>query len=216
MIEVRQIVLARSLQMRKSPTGTVGYLPDLVNQLKTRYGFIKAPKDEELLPSDEPKGAEFRHGKLPDDPNVIIDRFTVFNDGVVADAAESTDNADRFLDDLQDWARTAIPKAIATGPRFYLSQLEIKTDQPLEVYAAKFRPVGDEIAELLNGYGILTPRYEVSSIGLHFDQLARINPQPGVFSIERRQNVPYAEGVWFAQAPLKTADHVGLLKRLLE
>src|SRR6266481_8655574 len=134
MIEVRQIALARSLQILKSPAGTIGYLPDLVSQLKARYNFVQGPKNEDLVPSDPPKGAEFRHGRLPNDLKVIIDKLTVFSDGVVADAAESTDHADQFLTDLQEWAKTAIPKAIPSGPRFYLSQLEIKMEPPLETY----------------------------------------------------------------------------------
>lgn len=214
MIEVRQVILARSLQMLKSPSGTIGYLPDLVNQLKARYSFIKVPKDEELLPSDPPKGAEFQHGKLPAEPSVIIDKLTVFIDGIVADAAESTDHADRFLSDLQEWAKTAIPKAIPSGPRFYLSQLEIKMEPTLEAYAPRLKPIGEKISARLATYGIQTPKFEVSAINMNFDVFGKPVPQPGQFVIDRRLNVAYSENVWFAQAPLRTADHIALLKEL--
>jgi hypothetical protein len=214
MIEVRQVILARSLQMLKSSSGTVGYLPDLVAQLKARYSFIKAPEDEELLPSDPPKGAEFRHGKLPDNSNVIIDRFTVFSDGVVADAAESTDDADNFLTDLAEWAKKAIPKAIPSGPRFYLSQLEITMSPSIASYVPRFNPLGQSITDKLASYGIQSRTYEPSTVSLHFDVLGKAAPQPGAFFIDRRINIPYSESVWFAQAPLKTKDHVALLREL--
>ena len=214
MIEVRQIALARSLQILKSPAGTIGYLPDLVNQLKARYNFVQAPKTEDLLPSDPPKGAEFRHGRLPNDPKVIIDKLTVFNDGVVADAAESTDHADEFLSDFQEWAKTAIPKAMPSGPRFYLSQLEIKMEPPLEAYVQSLKPIGEKITQRLATYGIQTTRYEVSAINMNWDVSGKPVPQAGQFFIDRRLNVPYSENVWFTQAPLRTADHIALLKEL--
>jgi len=214
MIEVRQIVLARSLQLLKSPAGTIGYLPDLINQLKARYNFVQAPKNEDLLPSDPPKGAEFRHGRLPNDPKVIIDKLTVFNDGVAADAAESTDYADQFLSDLQEWAKTAIPKAMYSGPRFYLSQLEIKMEPPLETYVPSLKPIGEKITHRLATYGIQTTKYEVSAIHVNWDVFGKPAPQAGQFFIERRVNVPFSENVWFAQAPLRTVDHLALLNEL--
>jgi len=212
MVEIRQVILARSLQMIRSTAGTVGYFPDLVRQIKIRYGFITAPKDEDLLPSDPPKGAEFQHGRLLNrDRLIIIDRLTLWSDGIVADASSSTEDMDRFLEDIGEWAKTAIPKATPIGPRYYLSQIEVKMDNPLEAHAPKFRPIGERIAALLGDYGIQTPRYELSSLNLYFDILGRVNPQPGAFSLDRRQNIPYVENVWFSQAPLKTADHIALL-----
>jgi hypothetical protein len=212
-MKVRQVVLARSLQMLKSPTGTVGYLPDVVQEIKSKYGFLVAPKDEELL--DSSKGAVFRHGKLAvSGITIIIDRFTLFNDGVVADTASSTEDCDRFLTNIIEWAKTAIPKAEARDPRYYLSQLEIHLNVPLEQYAPAFRPIGENITNLLGRYGISAPRYEVSALNLHFDQLGKTNPQPGAFFIDRRLNVPFAENVWFSQAPLKTGDHITLLQGL--
>jgi hypothetical protein len=214
-IEIRAVILARAIQVVKSPSGTVGYLPDVVEQIKARYQFLALPTREELVPKDPGQGAEFRHGRLIHESRVIvIDKFTVFNDGVVVDMASSTDDADLFLNDLQTWAKTEIPKATAIGPRYYLSHLELHTELPLEIYAPALQPIGEKITKMLGSYGIKTPRFEVTSIGLYFDLLGRIQPQPGGFNIDRRLNVPYAENLWFSQAPLKTADHVRLLKEM--
>src|SRR6266705_5638539 len=101
MVEIRKVVLARSLQMIKSSSGTLGYLPDLVKQVNERYSFIKAPQNEDLLPSDPPKGSEFQHGKLSQSGRtVIIDKLTVFSDAVVVDTSSSTDDSDLCLNDL--------------------------------------------------------------------------------------------------------------------
>lgn len=211
-MEIRSIMLARSVQIIRTATGTVGYLPDLMEEIRVRYGFITAPKIQDLAPSDPAKGAEFQHGKLiAENRTIIIDKFTIFREGLVADTASSTDDTDLFLDDLAQWAKTASPKAEQSGPRFYISQIEIKMNETLEVYAPRFRPVGEKIATLLSGYGIKVPRYEVSALNLYFDQLGKTPPQPGVFFFDRRLNYSYSENVWFSQAPLKTADHVALL-----
>jgi hypothetical protein len=202
--------------MIRSPSGAVGYLPDIVQEIKGRYSFLSAPRDEDLVPSDPPKGAEFRHGKLmADDRVIVIDKFTIFNDGVVVDAASSTQDTDAFLTDLAAWAKTALPKAVSSGPRYYLSQIEIRMDTPLQARAPSFQPIGEKVSALLKGYGILPiPNYEVTTIQVGFDHLGRVEPQPGVFFIDRRLNVPYSENIWFAQAPLKTMDHIALLKDL--
>lgn len=215
MIEIQQIILARVLQMVKSPFGTLGYLPDLVRQLKDRYSFVGVPKDEDLLPSDPPKGAEFHLGKLVrGDKEIIVDRLTVWRDGIVADSTSSTDDMDFFVNDLAEWARAAAPKAIISGPHYYLSHLEIRMDKPLALYTPQLRESGGTISELLSSYGIATPRYETSVIHLYFDIFGKGSPVPGLFSLERRQNAAWSENLWFSQAPLKTSDHFSLLRAL--
>jgi hypothetical protein len=215
-LEIREIILARSVQIFRSSGGTVGYLPDIANQLKERYQFIKAPSVEELLPSDPPKGAEFHHGRLPDDPNVVIDKFTVFSDGIVVDAAGTTDHADRFLEDLQTWAKQVLPKVSVTAPRLYLSQLVIKMEPSLSRFAPLLSPIGTRIGTYLHSYGLNVPSYDISTITMNFDSLGKPPPVPGQFFIDRRLNVSYEENIWFSQAPLRTSDHIALLDKLTE
>jgi hypothetical protein len=213
-MEVTQVLLARVIQMLK-PFGAAVYLPEIANKLKAKYAFVTAPRDrefEELVSSEPTQGAEFRHGRLVSDGRqIIVQQLTVFNDGVVVDTTTSTDDSDLFLTDLLQWAREVLPEAKPLGPAFYLSNLEIHTRFALEKYVPTFRPFGDKIGALLNGYGIEAPRYEVSAVTLFFDQIGKLAPQPGAFNLERRANVPYEKNIWFAQAPLRTADHINLL-----
>ncbi len=214
-MQIRSIVLARCVQRAKSLTGAIGYLPDVIQKVKTRYGFLVVPRDEDLVPSDPPKAGVFQHGRLSMGGRlIIIDRFTVFNDGIAADSSASTDELDLFLDDLISWAKDEFPKIELVGPRYYLSQMEVQLNTPLENYAPQFIPIGERLTSLLSSYGIEVPRYEVTAIQLNFDQVGKLPPQPGIFFIDRRLNVPYGDNVWFAQAPLKTEDHKALLREL--
>ncbi len=217
-MEIRNVLLARALQVIKSNSGTIGYFPEIVQEIKNRYGFLGVPSDEALVPSDTPKGVEFKHGRLitSDGRKIIIDRLTLFSDGAVADATSSTDDMDLVLDDLASWARSALPKLAVFGPRFYVSNLEIKMTA-LEEYAPAFRPIGNRITSLLSSYSIdAVPRYEVATVNLYFDPVGKQQPYPGAFSIDRRQSVPYEDNIWFSQAPLKTADHATILQELEE
>jgi hypothetical protein len=214
-MEVRQILLARVLQMTHTEPGKAEYYPDLILKIKDRYHFAVVPKNEDLAPSDPPKGAEFKIGKLEvDGRTIVVNVFTVFSDGLVVDTATSTDDADLFLSDLVEWAKEAAPNIKPKGPRYYLNQMEVRTNASLENYLASLKPIGEKISKLLTSYHTESPSYQVSTVALHFDQLGKSVPQPGAFSLERRANVPYAENVWFVQAPLKTADHVALVIEL--
>ena len=69
-MELRRVVLARSIQVILSPSGTFGYLPDLVSQIKARYGFLTAPKDEDLVPSNPPKVRSFSMARFYEKPEL--------------------------------------------------------------------------------------------------------------------------------------------------
>ena len=208
-------MLARVLQMTRTPPGKTEYYPDLIPKVKERYQFAIVPKNEDLVPSDPPKGAEFKIGKLEiEGRTIVINVFTVFSDGLVVDTTTSTDDADLFLSDLTQWAKEAAPNIIPMGPRYYINQMEVQTTSSLEHYLPSLKPIGEKISRLLSSYEIEAPSYQVSTVALHFDQLGKSLPQPGAFSLERRTNIAYADNVWFVQAPLKTADHVALLKDL--
>ena len=85
---VRQIMLARVLQITRTTPGKAEYYPDLISKIKDRYQFVIVPKNEDLVPSDPPKGAEFKIGRLNvDGRTIVINVLTVFSDGLVVDTA---------------------------------------------------------------------------------------------------------------------------------
>jgi hypothetical protein len=215
-MEVQKFLLARVGQML-SVKATPAYMPDVIRAIIEKYGFAGYPKNEDIVPSDPPKGLEFIHGQLliEDHPAAVIDKFTMFNDGLIVDAAVSTDDGDRFLRDISTWIAVQMPLVTFSGPPFYVSQLEVKAKFSDEnITPPIFRNAGTRIATLLDGYGVKVPAYQTSSIAMHYDASRMPQPQPGQLQIERRAELPYDAGVWFTQAPLKTTDHVQLLERL--
>jgi hypothetical protein len=218
-MDVRQVLLARAIQMFRV-LGTTGYLPEIAQKINDRYEFVSRPKNEELLPPAEdagqPKGAEFKHGRIrrADGRVVIVHLLTLFNDGVVVDTTTSTDDSDFILDDLTHWAKSEIRDLTPLKPRLYVSHLEIQAAVPAENYAPAFGSLGPKISTFLIDYGSDISTYQVSAITLNFDQIGKVPPHPGVFHMERRLNAPFKDNMWFAQAPLKTNDHIALLHEL--
>ncbi len=218
-MDVRQILLARAIQTFRV-LGTTGYLPEIAQKINDRYEFVSRPKNEELLPPAEDagqlKGAEFKHGRVrrTDGRVVIVHQLTLFNDGVVVDTTTSTDDSDLILDDLAHWAKSEIRDLTLLRPRLYVSQLEIQAAFAVENYAPAFGSLGQRISTFLTDYGSDISPYQVSAVTLNFDQIGKVPPHPGFFQIERRLNAPFKDNMWFAQAPLKTNDHIALLDDL--
>jgi hypothetical protein len=213
-MELRQVVLARVLQLTRN-LGAASYLPDLVAKIQEKYQFVLGPKIQDLVPGDPSKGIEFKHGKLTlFGRTVVIHQLSVFNDGIAVDTLTSTDDGEAFINDLTIWAEKEMPNVPAMGPRFFVSQLEVRTSNSFNRYRSAFYALGEAIRTTLKAYGIETPAYEVSAINLYFDQVGKMPPQPGVFYIDRKVGIPYGENVWLSQAPMRTNDHLKLLTEM--
>lgn len=216
-MKLRQILLARVLQATQTEVGSAIFYPDLIAKIQERYKFTTVPTSESLVSQDSPNGAEFKLGKLDlQKREIVVNAFAIFSDGLVADTTTSTDDADAFLSDLIKWAEKVVPNIKPKGPRYYLSQIEVQSGSFLEDYLGVVSKIGNKISGALSRYDIIAPEYQLHSLALHFDQSGKPVPQPGAFTIERRANVSYEQNVWFAQAPLKTSDHLLFLDELGE
>ena len=153
-----------------------------MQEIRTKYSFLTAPKDEEIL-AEPPKTIELKHGKFSfGDRLIIVDKLSIFRDGIAADCTSSTDDTDHFLDDLTEWTERTLPKLRIVQPRYYLSHIEFVRNEPLGIFAPRLQLTGTRIQMLLESYGITTsPRYEVTAINLHYDQIGKLDPKPGVF-----------------------------------
>jgi hypothetical protein len=217
-MEIQVTLLARSIRLVKVSTA-VGYWPDVVKELGAHYSFARIPDIQEILEAQKAgsaKGAEFHLGRLrrADGRLIVIEKFTVFNDGLVVDTRTSTGDCDLFLDNIEQWAKTNLSAIKNVGRSFYLSQLEVKLQA--NEYAKMFDPLGDQIFALMTEYGVpsgITPfRLGTFALAMEPSHIPGIQPSP--FSIERRINIPFNENVFFAQAPLRTSDHIKLLDLL--
>jgi hypothetical protein len=217
-MEIQEVILARAIRLVKVSTA-IGYWPDLVKDLGKEYSFATVPDIQEVIASQNKgtaaKGAEFQVGKLtrPDGSMAVIEKFTVFNDGLVVDSRVSTEDCDLFLDSIEQWAMKNLSGIRNVGKSFYLSQLEVKFQG--SQYTKAFDGICSNIHSLLEEYGMTgVTRYRFASLHLAMEPSRTSLSQPSPFSIERRLNVPFDDNVFFAQAPLRTPDHKTLLAAL--
>jgi hypothetical protein len=219
-MEIQEIILARAIRLVKI-SAVVGYWPDIVKELGREYSFVRLPDVEEILDSQAKgttKGAEFHVGRFtrPDRIEALVDKLTVFNDGLVVDCRTSTEDCDFFLDSVEIWAKEHLSGIRNVGKSLYLSQMEIKFE--VDRYAQGFNNLGQQVSTLMEKYGAIpggTVRYGFGTLQLVIEPSGGLpNAQPSPFMIERRINTRFDENTFFAQAPLKTSDHKILLATL--
>jgi len=191
---------------------------DTVKKLKERYGFVKAPTSfEELYPTDANQGIQFLHGTLPRDgkPSILIEMLQLLPNVIIARTQSSTDEADEVLNDYINRANKDRPETIRTfGAPLYSSEIEFEFDKELDFFAPKIGEAARQLDALVSRYGNNTPHYQVVSILVNFDVAGLGGVIPGFCRIERRAGIPFSEKIFFSAAPLKTQDHVELLRNL--
>src|ERR1700685_2478093 len=73
--------------------------PELLDWLKDRYNFKTAPETAEAIEGKE--GLQFKKGAYQAREEVFVDvDLTIFNDGVLAKTSSSTEDTDRFVEDV--------------------------------------------------------------------------------------------------------------------
>lgn len=188
------------------------YGPNLARPFEHRYGFLQGPQTVEQW--DINKGVAFRHGVFE---GILIEKFTLFPDGVVCETKVDTKIADKFIDDALAWAREAggfpIPEAVSRG---YVSRIIVHMDVALDKAVAGLVEFGKEAAKTVRSYGRHGVREDYGVAGLHFSMEATVQnaAAPPPFLFERAVNQPYSDGRYFSSAPLSTADHLQLLGTL--
>ena len=111
------------------------------------------------------------------------------------------------------WLKEKVLHLQEVGTFLYLSQLEVSLN--LGKFGQVLDSIGNQISQRLVEYGMSAVEpFVFGTLHLAQDPLKQSVPKPGVFGIERRRDVPYAENRFFAQAPLRTEDHKVLLTTL--
>jgi hypothetical protein len=180
----------------------------LVRACEDRYGFWRGPREVEEF--DLAKGVAFLHGYFQD--RIVIERLQVFNNGLMVEVNADTDECDAFLDDFLDWLRVDIGLDIiqeAALPRFYYSNVEVTCSFSLAEKLPKLARIGQEITKKLREYGqTAVPDVELVSLGYGAPG------EPPTFRFERKEGIPEERRIYFSAAPLRTKDHLQLLKEL--
>jgi len=226
-MKIRAVILARAAVVIHARS--VVFLPDLIAALKDKYRFVWAP----VAPSDiltQDGTMEFRHGKIvPPETgkSIVIDTMSVGPRAVVVDVAtptihESTAEANYVLTDLIDWWNGspfgAEDEMSPLAPRYYVSHLEVSFDNLFDRAFSRLEPVIGVLNSTIAKYAQwnhdppLASAFRVQGVSLLIDP-AHVS-LPCDFRLERRAGWAYDAGVYFAQAPLGTDDHIIALAEL--
>jgi len=181
--------------------------PDGFKALATRYSFTKIPQKYEEF--DFQKGAEFLDGKFE---GIVIERLTLFNNGVAIDTRSSTENCAKVLDDLLNVVRERYGAAMAPTRRLQLSQIIFRSGMKFSTVHPTLQPIADQLTASVSGDLGQPVLYDIFSIGLSAD-LSQIKLTPSQFTIERRVDTPFGANIYFSSAPLSTTDHIALIEK---
>lgn len=213
-MKIRSILQGQVLRFIRAsnPMGNY-YMPDVVKALRERYGFVVTPTT--LQEFDAQKGITFQHGRFAvkhekgKREEIVIDKFQVFSDGVLAESKVTTEDIDLFVDDIIKFGVDEFGLKVLDDPikRAYLSSFEIEChDLELPPF-----PLGQKIEEYLRGYGQDPQPFETRSITVYYDTSITLKPTPFAFIFARREGIPNSANIYFSSAPLTTIDHHALL-----
>lgn len=189
------------------------YVPDLARFFNEQYGFNYIPANDSTI---DQTSMEFRTGKFEDHQ---IDKLSIFNDGFLVNSRVNTNILQAFVDEA----------VAAVKARFSLVERGI--DEPQTVYdshilvrgefaiASKLSQLGvltgEKINSCLERYGV-SQEYEISGFMMQSDPGIPQKLRTSRFSIDRRINVPFEKNLYFSEAPLRTDDHLDLIRLLGE
>lgn len=206
-MRVLSVGLARSIWLFPledlNPRG-LDVIPAL-NSIRTRYGFQKAPKIEEVF--QETGGIQFLNGsfRLKDGTQIEIQSFTIYRDGLVAETRRDTATTDEFLAGLLELltGKHAFER-VPVRQKDYLSELIVSTGLDLGRVCASL----DGFADVLSSKA--GAAFQTSSI--RFSTSPGPTGVPLTFSFEYRTGTPFDQKRYFSQAPVDTAAHISLLE----
>jgi len=181
----------------------------MVEQLEKRYGFLETPRS--LSQFNTAKGVTFAHGKFQD---TVIDKFQIYENGLVAEANTESRITDAFLEEIVNFLTKDCGFQIndLQKPTYaYVSQVEVQFE--VDISLDSLNKIGAFVSGLLNSYGVSLPDYRASGFLVHCDT-PRDAPRPHKFRVERREGYPCELNVYFCSAPLRTPDHIKALRFL--
>jgi len=189
--------------------------PEIIDWLKETYDFDKAPESATDL--TENKGLLFKEGAFQAREEMFVSvELTVFNDGLVANSSSSTDDTEKFLENVvtsavTEFSLTFDPSMIRR--KLYLSELNVRLEQPLGNLNPRLTEFAKKLSSLCTG--VASEPFEVGGLSLWSDVTNAVYKVPP-FTIERRLNAPFNENRFYSKAPLRTDEHVEMLKELEE
>lgn len=185
--------------------------PEFVQDFADRFSFWEKPAGPTEFDIDQ--GIRFGYGRVQ---QTRIREIRVFRNAVAIDCQEDTDTASDALIAMCDWAAEQYSfEWVDVFPmQFgYVSNLEIKLERPQFREFEKLRGVAKALDGAIASYGFKLPDYTPAGFSLQTD--VRTNAiSPGQFLIEKRVGHGADENIFYSEAPLRTQDHLDILKLL--
>jgi len=187
------------------------FLPLASSMLSARYGFSISPSSYEELSGDR---IDFRHGQF--DGNAI-ESLEIYSDGIIVTSGSDTDFIDRFFDDLCQLITDDLGLSIIKThsiDRIYDSTLVVETTKNILKPLEAVSKIGQMVEKGLKETSGLEVVYEPFGWAIAADQTQNPSMKPVTFRIERRIGTEFSMNQYLALAPLKTKQHMDVLKKL--
>jgi len=181
--------------------------PALASGIQSIFNFPSPPNEM------KGGGTEFFNGRLVDgDHDILIEKITLFNDGINVQVPTTTEDAEIVLQKALTFFFDLGVRPPTTRPlHFYQSTIVADFECPLESILpnallkkmSKAMPIAGD-SHLVN----MATSFDPATIS--DGRWRGINPT--VFRIERRASIPYDVNRYFCVANMKSADHMDILK----
>jgi hypothetical protein len=210
-VELRKIIFGQAIQFLETGESSRRFSPvPLIRELQDRYGFVQVP--HKVADLDFTAGVNFLQGYFKD---IVIDKFQVYNNGLLCEAAADNQQCAEFLDEVLEWAPPHFNVSVRPRWKAFQSKLEISSSKDIRNSFAKFAGVGAAITRLLESYGSNAPPYVFWGLALQHESQKDLPSNPS-FEFARRAEQPFDAGIYYSTAPLRTQDHLQVLNLLEE
>ncbi len=216
-MKVLSVMRAESVRAMRIVGGDYGYLPEAAALFAKQYGFIGTPTAGEIAAAEPAKGVIFRNGKLETSDRLIpIDLFQLFPSGLSVVTHSNTTDSDLVLDHITEWGKYTFKLEIEPLKKGigHSSNLEVRLQKSLPTLFPFLSDIGAAITKGLDDWWDIKSPYELININFWHDKTK--NPQfaPPAFRLDRRDNVPFEQEVYYSEAPMSTEKHIAVLEKL--
>ncbi|HEV7601762.1 MAG TPA: hypothetical protein VGO49_16095 [Bradyrhizobium sp.] len=208
-MELRNVIFGQAIQFIESSEGERRISPvPLIRAMQDRYGFVQVP--QKVAELDFNAGVNFLQGYFKD---IVIDKFQVYNNGLLCEAAADNEVCAEFLDEVLTWASKEFNLPLKPRMKAFQSKIEAFSTKDIGRTFANFNEVGALITRLLEGYGLNAPPYVIWGLALQHEPQKDVPSNPS-FEFARRAEQPFDSGIYYSSAPLRTQDHLQVLNLL--
>ena len=181
---------------------------DAIKRMVDRYTFEEFPTTLKEL--DFQKGVELLGGKLA---NININKLTILLNGLVIDTRSSTEDSEAVLNDLIKTAHEAFGAVVKPSRVLFTSQITFRSELKIVNINPKLQPLADRVSSIVSRDMGQEVVFEPTAMWCVSD-LTKIKINPGAFTIDRRAEAPFSDNMYFSSAPVRTPEHLELVKQL--